>query len=295
MNESRSTAVPPLAYLFQAVIILLWWVGIVESDYFYSLFAFPELSKDLFICFLLPDILVIAVLSLWVQYHNFKGLPYIILGGFAYAAIYCISVTLYMGGGYLSSVLMSLATAYNGFLCYHQSLFRISSNTATWLTLLKTGLQIILAWGLALFILPYFILQLEEIPISNPLEHPIRLISGSVFFLVFSILGLWSAYTMGVKGKGTPLPMDAAQELVLSGPYSIIRNPMALSGLGQGLSLAMIYLSPALFAFFVVGIFLWHYIIRPIEEKELDERFGNQYQEYQKRVGLWIPKKKSRP
>ena len=289
-------AAPPLAYLFQAVIILLWWVGILESDYFYSLFAFPGLTKDLFICFLLPDFIIIALLSLWVQYNHFKGLQYIILGGFAYAAIYCISVTLYLGGGYLSSLLMSLATAYNAFLCYHQSLFKTSSaQTSVGFTLVKTGLQIILAWGLALFILPYFILELEGIPADRPLEHKGLLVVGVLLFLAFSALGLRSAYVMGKYGRGTPLPMDAAQKLVVKGPYQVIRNPMAIGGLGQGLSIALLYQSLALLAFYSLGILLWHFIIRPIEEKDLESRFGQDYRNYKATVRLWWPKKKSRP
>lgn len=296
MTKANSIAVPPLAYLFQAVIILLWWVGILESDYFYSLFEFPGLTKELFICFLLPDFIIIALLSLWVQYNNFKGLPYIILGGFAYAAIYCISVTLYLGGGYLSSVLMSLATAYNVFLCYHQSLFKTSSShTSIGATLAKTGLQILLAWSLALVILPYFILELEDIPLDRPLDQKGLLAIGSLLFLTFSFLGLRSAYVMGTVGRGTPLPMDAAQKLVVKGPYKIIRNPMAVGGLGQGLSIAFLYQSPALLAFFSLGILLWHYIIRPIEEKELESRFGQEYLHYKARVNLWWPKNKSRP
>ena len=296
VKRTNSSAVPPLAYLFQAVIILLWWVGILESDYFYSLFKFPGLTKELFICFLLPDFIIIALLSLWVQYNNFKGLPFIILGGFAYAAIYCLSVTLYLGGGYLSTILMSLATAYNIFLCYHQSLFKTSSSEASvTLTLLKTALQILLAWGLALFILPYFLLQLEGIPINYPLQNKPILVVGALLFTACSILGLRSAYIMGTLGKGTPLPMDAAQKLVVQGPYRIIRNPMALSGLGQGISIALMYQSPALLGFFAVGIVIWHFIIRPIEERELESRFGQEYRAYKSKVALWWPKKKSRP
>jgi hypothetical protein len=34
---------------------------------------------------------------------------------------------------------------------------------------------------------------------------------GWALFILFSLLGLWSGYTMSWHGKGTPLPLDCPQ------------------------------------------------------------------------------------
>ena len=44
-------------------------------------------------------------------------------------------------------------------------------------------------------------------------------------------------------GEGTPLPLDQTNRLVVSGPYYYVRNPMAIAGIGQGLSVALIFQS----------------------------------------------------
>ena len=41
---------------------------------------------------------------------------------------------------------------------------------------------------------------------------------------------------MAVTGRGTPLPFDAARDLVVSGPYRLVRNPMVVAGLTQSLA-----------------------------------------------------------
>ncbi|MEX0273583.1 MAG: hypothetical protein AB3N16_04320, partial [Flavobacteriaceae bacterium] len=92
-----------VAYLFQASLISLWWIGILQYDTFYAYFEFNGIPKPLFTCFLVPDFIVISLLSLILFYKETPSLQYMVLGAFLYAAIFCLSVSLTMGGGEIST------------------------------------------------------------------------------------------------------------------------------------------------------------------------------------------------
>ena len=96
---------------------------------------------------------------------------------------------------------------------------------------------------------------------------------------------------MVVQGRGTPLPLDTARELVVGGPYRWVRNPMAVAGVGQGVAVALWWSSGVLLGFFVLGGVAWHIIVRPMEERDLLERFGVSYERYRTTTGLWWPRR----
>lgn len=90
-------------------------------------------------------------------------------------------------------------------------------------------------------------------------------------------------------GGGTPAPFDPPQKFVAVGPYRWVRNPMYLGGaaLLAGFGLWHRSVSMTLFA----GVFLLaaHIFVRLREEPKLEERFGDRYRAYRKRVNRWIP------
>lgn len=112
---------------------------------------------------------------------------------------------------------------------------------------------------------------------------------GWVLFSLFSMLGLYSGYTMSWFGRGTPLPIDCPNLLVINGPYKYVRNPMAVAGIGQGISVGLIYGSYFVVAYSLIGAILWHVIVRPDEEQDLESRFGQQFLNYKCKVSCWIP------
>jgi len=93
-------------------------------------------------------------------------------------------------------------------------------------------------------------------------------------------------------GKGTPLPLDCPNQLVIKGPYKFVRNPMAVAGIGQGVSVGVIFGSYLVIIYALSGAFLWHLLVRPIEEKDLEERFGKAYLDYKLNTRCWIPRLK---
>ncbi|MCA9128049.1 MAG: isoprenylcysteine carboxylmethyltransferase family protein [Planctomycetales bacterium] len=95
-------------------------------------------------------------------------------------------------------------------------------------------------------------------------------------------------------GRGTPLPTASATNLVEAGPYRFLRNPMAAAGIGQGFFVGCWLGNPLVVIFALAGIPVWHCVVRPLEEADMLERYGDAYQRYRGRVPLWLPRSPSR-
>jgi protein-S-isoprenylcysteine O-methyltransferase Ste14 len=160
------------------------------------------------------------------------------------------------------------------------------SNNTYW-NVSKTMLQTSVFWLLFLYALPKLILRLEYHFSIHSFQQ--LSIAGYLLFSLFSVLGLYSGYTMSRIGRGTPLPLDCPKDLVISGPYHWVRNPMALAGIGQGIAVGLILGSHFVVLYALVGAVLWHVFVRPMEEKDLESRFGDSYRKYKEKVRCWIP------
>jgi len=77
--------------------------------------------------------------------------------------------------------------------------------------------------------------------------------------------------------------------LVIAGPYRFVRNPMAVAGIAQGIAVGWYLGSYAVIVYSLVGAVLWHVPVRPVEECDLGERFGDDYFNYGKITRLWLP------
>lgn len=155
---------------------------------------------------------------------------------------------------------------------------------------LATTLQIIAFWGFFLAVAPVAIRILEErwrLAVPMPAVVPVV---GGVVLLLASALGIWAAQAMSTKGDGTPLPVATANRLVVAGPYRLLRNPMAVSGIVQGIAVGLLLSSWLVVAYALVGSLLWNYAVRPHEEADLERRFGEPYRRYRDEVRCWIPR-----
>lgn len=114
--------------------------------------------------------------------------------------------------------------------------------------------------------------------------------AGWVFLAAGGATALGCAATFVWRGGGgTPAPFDPPRKFVAVGPYRWVRNPMYLGGtaLLAGFGLWHRSLSMTLFA----GVFLLaaHLFVRFREEPKLEERFGEAYRAYRRRVNRWVP------
>jgi protein-S-isoprenylcysteine O-methyltransferase Ste14 len=100
---------------------------------------------------------------------------------------------------------------------------------------------------------------------------------------------LWCFWDFTFKGRGTPLPVDPPTQLVASGLYRHVRNPIYLSVM---LILAAHFLWFGYWSLLVYAgaAFLGtHLFVIFYEEPGLRRRFGPAYEEYLAAVPRWIP------
>mgnify|MGYP000865154642 CR=1 FL=1 len=156
----------------------------------------------------------------------------------------------------------------------------------------KTLGQTFVFWTLFLVVLPWAIHRLEDalgLAWWRFPGAPWRW-AGAVLFLLGGTLGISSGLIMAIQGRGTPLPADCPRQLVVSGPYRYLRNPMAVAGLSQGVAVGLFLGSPAIIAYALIGGPVWQVFVRPWEEADLEQRFGEPYRRYRATVRCWLPR-----
>ncbi len=144
------------------------------------------------------------------------------------------------------------------------------------------------------FILPVTVLIVVPLYIERNIS-----LNHSATFLIGIILIFTGLLVMAVTilsfiriGKGTLAPWNPTQNLVTSGMYRFVRNPMIMGVLAVliGESICIISLKILLWAlvFFIINnIFFVTY-----EEPNLKKKFGDHYLQYKRNVPRWIPRLK---
>ena len=167
--------------------------------------------------------------------------------------------------------------------------FRLATATTNRAHITRSALQIVVFWGLFLGVIPAIIVFFEQRwHLHLDVPAGVRW-GGGILFVAAGALGLWSAYTMSTRGEGTPLPSAMARRLVIDGPYRFVRNPMAIAGIAQGVSVGLLAGSWLVVVYALSGSLIWNWIVRPLEEEDLEARFGDEYAEYASAVRCWIP------
>lgn len=109
-------------------------------------------------------------------------------------------------------------------------------------------------------------------------------------WLIGVIVLLWCFWDFLAKGRGTPAPIDPPKELVVTGLYNYVRNPMYVGVLiiiiGHFLWLKTIWM-----IVYAAVVFLAFYLFVTLyEEPHLKKTFGAVYGNYVRKVPRWIPR-----
>ena len=104
-------------------------------------------------------------------------------------------------------------------------------------------------------------------------------------------LAIWSVRTFYTRGgEGTPGPWRPVSNLIISGPYRYVRNPMILGAVNLTLFEAALFASIPFLLWAVVFFVLNIVYFKAFEEKELIKRFGTDYENYKNKVSMFFPK-----
>lgn len=283
----------------QALAGALWWIGILTSDALRRA-TLGDLSPLLIAIADVPlFVLASALVACGVRWAVWIAVPWTALVAMA-MALYS-TVTTSAGWGSLLMVLAAMGAIAAGIVivCGRVPVEWILSGPFAFRTAGDEGRprmaarivrQMLLFWGLFLGVLPLGIAAIEArwmLQLDVPMAARV---GGGVLFAATGALGIWSAVSMLVIGDGTPLPSHMARRLVVAGPYRFVRNPMAVAGIAQGVSVGLLLGSWLVVAYALAGSLFWNAIVRPLEEADLEQRFGAEFDEYRHRVACWIPR-----
>jgi protein-S-isoprenylcysteine O-methyltransferase Ste14 len=114
---------------------------------------------------------------------------------------------------------------------------------------------------------------------------------GAVTAIVGLFFMAWSVLTFVTIGKGTAVPIAPPRKLIVSGPYKFCRNPMILGAMLYYLGVGTYFGSLRIgIVMFLLSLIIGSCYIKLIEEKELQLKFGADYEEYKKNKPFLIPK-----
>jgi len=153
-----------------------------------------------------------------------------------------------------------------------------------------------LRWLSAILLLPVNVLIIIPLVFfdfdpsnSGNLEKGVSLFIG----LLGLILSISSVRLFSKKGGGgTPAPWDPINQLIISGPYRYVRNPM-LIGVIIILFCESLFFNSQPLLIYACLFAVANVIYFPFsEEPALLKRYGNEYQKYLNNVPRWIPRTK---
>ncbi len=165
---------------------------------------------------------------------------------------------------------------------------------------LQEILGYVVGGSLVLVLLPYGLIRASVhldhlVPVQLIPSPAARLIISGILLVVGLSFGVWSIVIQNVEGKGGPVQIGSleispkTQNLVVTGPYRYTRNPMLFGACLFYYAIA-VYLN-SIIALLLVTLFMLFMLtfVKLSEEPRLRTDFGSAYEEYRRRVSMFIP------
>jgi protein-S-isoprenylcysteine O-methyltransferase Ste14 len=124
------------------------------------------------------------------------------------------------------------------------------------------------------------------IPVVIVIPKPYSYLGAAVMFLGL-VLMAWAAMLFRQVGTGFQL-REGGSILVTSGPFRVSRNPMYLSMLIWLTGLAVLLGSLITFLFPALFFLLANFLVIPLEEKDLEQKAGEEFSEYKRHIRRWF-------
>ena len=297
-----------LYFFTQGMGIIAWWFVLLFVPTSRVHFRTSRMSDEALLDFIWPDLFLLgfgSCICAWMIAKRHRSpitqpLTWIIVGASIYPTLYVCGATYVSGGeGWAASMAMLLCGSGSFFAAWtsrlENPLFRVAPKRSNNQHIIRTFIQTSIFWFVSLAAVPWLLTK-AEYTLDIPQFHtPFQIWLPCLLFSLFGMVNLYTGYIMSNWGKGTPLPLDTARVLVVRGPYRYVRNPMAITGLLLGLMVGWWLGSWLNLIIVFMGGIIWHIFVRPIEEQDLTNRFGDEYIQYKHRIRNWIPTTKPAP
>jgi protein-S-isoprenylcysteine O-methyltransferase Ste14 len=127
-------------------------------------------------------------------------------------------------------------------------------------------------------------------------EQPLALrIIGVIVLLAGAAVVLETTARFALQGRGTPAPWAPPERFVERGSYRFVRSPMYLGVILLIVGQALLLGQEILFAWAVVAWLMFTSFLVFYEERGLSRRFGDDYEDYRRRVRRWVPTRPRSP
>jgi protein-S-isoprenylcysteine O-methyltransferase Ste14 len=157
----------------------------------------------------------------------------------------------------------------------------------------RAGLHVLAAAGVFLFLLPEVVFALRpgrgwDALLNDPAWLRNLKLQGIV---LLAVMGVSAVLEFAQRGKGTPIPYDPPKQLVVSGLYRYISNPMQLScalamtAWGGALRNPWMAAAGVMSFLYSLGLAAWD------DGEDMTARFGEGWQQYRNNVHAWRPRR----
>jgi protein-S-isoprenylcysteine O-methyltransferase Ste14 len=156
------------------------------------------------------------------------------------------------------------------------------------IAILGSALFFVVAPSVLAGLIPWWMTRWEFLPPFFDLQATRAV---GVLLIVVGLPGLVDSFArFALQGLGTPAPIAPAQNLVVTGLYRYVRNPIYVAVVAIILGQAILF-GDRLLVFY--GGIMWlafHAFVLAYEEPVLAQTFGAQYEEFRANVPRWIPR-----
>lgn len=112
-----------------------------------------------------------------------------------------------------------------------------------------------------------------------------------ILLIVAGLPGLVDSFArFALQGLGTPAPIAPTQNLVVTGLYRYVRNPIYVALVAVTLGQAVLFGDQRLLWYAALLWLFFHVWVLVFEEPTLKETFGAQYEDFRANVPRWIPR-----
>jgi protein-S-isoprenylcysteine O-methyltransferase Ste14 len=110
-------------------------------------------------------------------------------------------------------------------------------------------------------------------------------------FIIAGVPGLLDSFArFALQGLGTPAPIAPPRNLVVSGLYRYVRNPIYVAVVAVILGQAVLFADWHLFGYGALIWLFFHIFVIAYEEPTLRQSFGAEYESYCANVPRWLPR-----